>query len=396
MTNDAKMPASLYLTNGRLVTAQGIVDQGHLLIEAGQISSVGSDPIAVEDAVQRIDVDGAWVVPGLIDLHTHGLLGNDNMGPGLAGAIQAYPSVGVTSFLATTISAPAAQITEALSMMAEVLKNPPAGAQCLGIHLEGPYLSLDQAGMANPDWFIPFSLDQLLAWQQAAGGGLRLITLAPECLETMEVVEELTRRGLILSAGHTNASYEQLMVAFEAGVSQATHTFNAMSRLHHRQPGAVGAILAADQVKAEVIADGHHVHPAVIALLVKAKGIENVLLVSDSAPMAGLPAGKYSWQEQTIFVREGRCQLDDGTLAGGYHGLDAGLRTIIHQTDLTIEQAIHMAATSPARALGLTDRGQLKPSMRGDVVLLDPAYRPAMTIINGQLIWRRPGYLTSK
>ncbi len=389
MTADANKIGSMYITNGRVLAPKGIIEEGHLLIKAGQISSVGSDQIAINDAVQRIDADGAWVVPGLIDLHSHGLLGHDNMGPGLAEAIKAYPSVGVTSFLATTISAPVDQLSESLHQMASVLSDPPPGASCLGFHLEGPFLSKSQAGMANSDWFRPFSLQEINDWQQAADGHIKIITLAPEVLDSPHSIKELKQSGLIVSAGHTAATYEQCMAAVQAGLSHATHTFNAMSGLHHRRPGAVGAILNADGVKAEVIADGEHVHPEVISLLVKVKGTDKCMLVSDSAPMAGLAEGQYSWQEQNIIVTGGRCQLTDGTLAGAYHSLDAGLRTIVNETNLTIEDAVQMAATTPAAALGLTSKGQLSPGMEADVVLLDDNHRPVMTIGAGQVLWSK-------
>jgi N-acetylglucosamine-6-phosphate deacetylase len=375
------------LVGGDVVTPLELFERGTVLVERGYIRYVGSSAIDIPPDYRRIEASGHWITPGLIDVHTHGLLGFDNFGSSLADAIPHYPEHGVTGFLATTMTAPPDVTMRNLAAMAKVLADPPAGASCLGIHLEGPFLSPQQAGAANPDWLRAFDWDEFHQMQQAAGGWIKRITLAPELLPDLAAIEALQAEGVVVSAGHSDATFEQMNLAIGAGLSCASHLYNAMRRFHHREPGPLPALLLDEGLFAEVIGDGQHVHPAALALLLKAKGSDRVILVSDSAPPAGLPDGEYSWGGQQLTVQSGRCQLEDGTLAGSYWGLDQGLRTMTQQLQLPITSALAAACLNPARSLQIKEIGCLAAGMAADLVWFDRKFQPSLTMIRGQPIW---------
>ena len=278
--------------------------------------------------------------------------------------------------------------------MAEVLERPPSGAQCVGIHLEGPFLSPTRPGMATPDWFEPLTWESFQTFQQAARGHIRLLTFAPEVGEAMANIPRLVEAGVVPAIGHSSATFEQVAQAVQLGLSHATHTFNAMPPLHHREPGVLGAVMYFDRIVAQLIADGVHVHPAVMAILLRVKGVERVALVSDAAPLAGLPDGEYEWEHKSVFVRactersrsDGTCRLADGTLAGAHALLDTGVRNLVERVGLPLEQALVPATRVPAQVLGLR-KGHLAPGYDADVVLLDSDLRPGLTLVRGETVF---------
>ncbi len=377
------------IVNGAVYTPEKIIDPGVVLVERGVIQAVGSaETTVVPAAAQRIDAGGKLVVPGLIDLHIHGLLGYDGMGEALAQVIQTLPAFGVTAFLGTTLTRPPDETLVRLEAMAEVLAAPPVGAQCLGIHLEGPFLSPEKAGMAKSDWFEPLTWERFQLFQQAARGHIRLITFAPEMGRAMEYIPSLLRANVIPAVGHSNATFPQMAEAVRLGLRHAAHTFNAMRSFHHREPGIVGAALYFDDIVAELIADGVHVHPAAMSILLRAKGVERVALVSDACPLAGLPDGEYEWGHRTVFVRDRSCRLADGTIAGAHALLDAGLRNLVALVGLPLEQALRTVTRVPAKVLGLR-KGRLAPGYDADILLLDDDLQPTLTLVGGQVVFDR-------
>jgi N-acetylglucosamine-6-phosphate deacetylase len=376
-------PPDVVVRRGSLVTPRGIISPGYLVSSGGRIVEIGPD---VDGAAPRgpevIDADGAHVIPGLIDLHIHGLLGHDSMGPGLRDVASALPAYGVTAFLATTVTLPRSEALARLQQVSAALRPPPPGARCAGIHLEGPFLSPGRAGMARGEWFEDLSWTDVQAYLDAADGAIRLLTLAPELPGAAECIPRLLGAGIIASAGHSDASFEEMARAVHAGLRHATHTFNAMRPLHHRRPGVVGAVLHFDQIVAELIADGVHVHAAVAGLLLRVKGPTGVCLVSDAAPQAGLPDGVYDWDGQAIHVAAGACRLEDGTISGAHALLDTGLRTLVHKLALPLEAAVLCASTTPAHQLGM-NAGRLQPGCLADFVLLDEGLQPIRTFVGG-------------
>jgi N-acetylglucosamine-6-phosphate deacetylase len=242
--------------------------------------------------------------------------------------------------------------------------------------------------MATRDWFVPLTWERFERYQRAAAGWIRMVTFAPELDEAATHIPRLVDAGVVPVIGHSDASYEQVVHAVQQGLSHATHTFNAMRPLHHRRPGVVGAVLSLDEITAQLIADGLHVHPAVMRILLRAKGLDRVVLVSDASPLAGLPDGEYEWEHKPIYVRDSSCRLADGTIAGAHALLDSGVRTLVHNLGLPLTQALVPATLTPARLLD-EQRGQLAVGYPADLVLLDAALQPAVTLVGGEEVFRR-------
>ncbi len=375
------------LTGIDLYTPRHVIRDAVLLTEGEKIAAVGSaEEVPIPPGAEVFPLPGKKVFPGFIDVHTHGLLGMDTMSADLAGVIRQFPRFGVTSFMATTITLPLGEIFPRLRIMAEILDNPPAGANCLGIHLEGPHLSTRRPGMAEAGWFHALTRDEFDSLQQAAGGHIRMITFAPEDGEAMDLIPYLIGQKVVPVLGHSDATYEQVEAAVALGLAHATHTFNAMNPFHHRAPGVIGAVMALDPLIAELIADGHHVHPGAMKALLNAKGSEGVCLVSDSAPFAALPDGEYTWKEYTLVIQDGTCRLPDGTLAGAHALMDSGFRNLVRLAGLSLSQAGVCASEVPARSLGLEKRkGLLLPGYDADLVVMDESLSPCLTMVGGQI-----------
>ncbi|MDZ4159482.1 MAG: N-acetylglucosamine-6-phosphate deacetylase, partial [Anaerolineaceae bacterium] len=307
----------IVLTDIELYTPRQIISNAALLINGNKIAAYGpADLVKIPPGAQVISLPEKKVFPGFIDLHTHGLLGYDAMSANLTEVIHSFPRFGVTSFLATTITLPMDEIYTRLEEVTAVLDKPQVGAECLGIHIEGPHLSPKRSGMANSAWFHPLTKVEFDDLQRIAAGRIRMITFAPEEGGAFSLIPTLIEQGVVPVIGHSDASYEQVVDAVSLGLAHATHTFNAMNPFHHRAPGIIGAVMAMPQIVAQLIADGHHVHVGAMRALLNAKGPEGVCLISDAAPFAALPDGAYTWKEYTLNLRDGSCQLENGTLAG--------------------------------------------------------------------------------
>ncbi len=358
------------IVHAELYTPTRRIEDGTVVWAAGRILAVGpTREVRPPRRAERIHADGRPVTPGLIDLHIHGLEGLDLFGPDLAEAARRLPHYGVTAFAPTTLTLPEEEILERLRAMARVMENPPPGARILGIHIEGPHLSPKRPGMANPAWFRPLTPEAVARYQAAAGGHIVLWTFAPEEGEAMAAIPVLTAQGIVPVIGHSDATYEQAMEAIRRGARQVTHFFNAMRPFHHREPGLFAAALLDPRVVTQLIADGHHVHPAAIRLLFQIKGPAGVALISDAAPMAGQPPGRYTWLGYEVIVADGRCQTLEGALAGSIALMNEGLRVLIENVGLDPQDAVRSATATPAMALGLRRLGHLRLGAPADLVL---------------------------
>jgi N-acetylglucosamine-6-phosphate deacetylase len=378
------------ITNGCVYAPDAVHAPGVVLVRNRTIEEVGStSKVVIPSKARIVDASGYSVVPGFIDLHIHGVLGHDAMGHELAHVIQALPAFGVTTFLATTLTLPHDETVTRLAAMSDVLASPPDGATCAGIHLEGPFLSAERPGMATREWFKPLTWEAFRSVQAIAGGNIRMVSFAPEVGDGTACIPDLLSHNVIPSIGHSDASFEDVERAVGLGLNHGTHTFNAMRPMHHRKPGVAGAVLFFNEIVAELIADGLHIHPAVLTITLRAKGIERVVLVSDASPLAGLPDGRYEWEHKPVFVRNGSCRLADGTIAGAHALLDTGVRNLVKLLNMPLSEALVPATAVPADVLGLK-KGRLSPGHDADIVLLDADFRPARTFVGGRDAFRRP------
>jgi N-acetylglucosamine-6-phosphate deacetylase len=363
---------------GRILTPNGFVD-GTLVFDAGgRIDTIVGTPVPLQAAR---DTRSALILPGFIDLHVHGGGGHDVMEGGEAASRIAELHVrhGTTALLATTMTAPMSDLEAAFSALAPVLAAPRAksAARILGVHLEGPYINPGKLG-AQPDYARPLSGDEIRRLDAMAP--IRLITLAPEVDGNMDVIESLVAAGYCVQIGHSLASYEQSVDALARGACGFTHLFNAMSGMHHREPGVVGAALAHAQYS-ELIPDLLHVHPGAIKVALRA--IPHLYCVTDSTAAAGMPDGEYRLGRQTVTKCLGGVRLADGTLAGSTLTMDEGLRNLVDKLGLDLADASRRTATFAADHLGLADRGRLQRGAWGDAVVLDRDLQITDVIVEG-------------
>jgi N-acetylglucosamine-6-phosphate deacetylase len=375
-----------YIINGRVYTPERVIERGIVTIAGGKIAAVGeAESVSVSTEGELIDATGFHVIPGLIDLHIHGVSGLDAMQGQVAEMAAELPRYGVTAFLPTVIAAPFERLVEMLAEMASIIATRPPGARIAGVHVEGPYLSTQQSGMMDPHLFRPFRWQEFERLCEVSQGQIKMVTLAPEEGEALSAIPRLIEQGIVPSIGHSHATFQQVAEAVQLGLAHATHAYNAMRGFHHREPGVVGALWHFDQITAQVIADGVHVHPVALDLLLRLKGPQRVALISDAAPVAGLPPGEYTWGGKHVIVDERACRNLDGRLAGSIALMDVGLRTLVEEVGVPLEVALVTATAVPARVLGL-NKGALAPGRDADVVLLDEALQPKVTIVEGEVM----------
>ena len=381
------------IRNGRILTPEGALEGHELVVAEGRIQAL---QVPGGDDGEMLDAQGLWVAPGLMDVHVHGALGCDVMdatATALATVARFLAQHGVTSWLPTTMSASREEIDAAVANLA-ACPQPQDGAQHLGLHVEGPYLHRRFRGAQAAEALRPPDPEEYETWLQS--GFVRLITLAPELPGADRLMAAGRRVGVEFAIGHSGADYESVLRAADRGLRQATHTFNGMAGLHHRQPGTLGAVLDDGRIFAQLIGDGLHVHPAVVRLLLRAKGRDRVILISDAMRATGLGDGDFELGGQAVTVRHGEARTADGAFAGSTVTLDEVLRRVMRYADLTLPQALPMASTVPAAAMGLTGRkGTLQVGADADIILLDDDARVQLTLVGGRVVHDRAGVMKS-
>lgn len=362
---------------GAILTPQGFVQGRLTLRDDGRIGAISGRPIASE-AVLR--AGAPIVLPGFVDLHVHGGAGFDVMqgGEAVAEVARCHARHGTTALLATTMTAPLREIEAALRALAPACRaRPQQGARVLGVHLEGPYISHRRLG-AQPSFARPLDLAEVRALHAIAP--VRLITLAPEVQGHLEQIAPLRQAGFVVQLGHSSGSYEVAVAALERGASGFTHLFNAMTGLHHRDPGMVGAALAHAQ-HAEIIPDLQHVHPGAIRAALRA--IPGLYCVTDSTAATGMPDGEYALGQQRVHKCLGGVRLADGTLAGSVLTMDQALRNLVFTLGLPLDEAARRVSTCAADHLGASDIGRLQPGAMADLVVLDRQLALRRVLIEG-------------
>ena len=375
-------PAQL-LAGGRVVTPAGVLDKAWVHLAGDTLVSIETNQPAIDAPV--VDLDGAWLLPGYVDIHMHGGGGHSvsESREAMEAAVAYHRSRGTTSTLVSLMTAPVADMCEQLGWAAELTRRgPTARGHVLGAHLEGPFLSRRRCGAQNaahmiaPDRSI---LDRFLA---AAEGTLRMVTIAPELDGAMTLIGPLREEGIIVAMGHSDATYEQAAAAINAGADHATHLFNAMPPLHHRAPGLVGAALEAG-ISCELINDGRHVHPALVGLV--ASLIACPVLITDAIDATGVGDGSFVLAGQEVHVQDGEARLaSTQSLAGSTLTMDEALRRSVKSSGLTVELASAAASTNPARVLGLdASVGSIAPGRQADLVVLDDDLRVTAVMAAG-------------
>ncbi|WP_010284689.1 N-acetylglucosamine-6-phosphate deacetylase [Bacillus timonensis] len=384
----------MIITNLTIFSEDGIIEKGFIEIDGDKIRRVGHvADFQASDKEEVIEFDDSYsLIPGMIDLHIHGASGADVMDArpdALKTMVTTLPKEGTTSFLATTMTKSQEDIENAIGTIANFMPTQnPGHAEILGAHLEGPFLSPKRAGAQHPGNIINPNVELFKKWQALSGDNIRLVTLAPEEPGGLELTAHLKNTGVVASIGHSDAVYEEVEAAIEAGVTHATHLFNGMRGIHHREPGVAGAVLLHDEVKCEMIVDGIHVAPKMVKFAYKNKGSEGTILVTDSMRAKCLVAGMYDLGGQEVIVNEERAVLKDGTLAGSILKLNDAVRNMMKFADCSLKDITEMTAVNPAKQINVFDRkGSIKAGKDADLVIVNDQLEVIMTFCRGKLAY---------
>jgi N-acetylglucosamine-6-phosphate deacetylase len=367
------------------------IANGVVVFEDDRIVAVGTrEQVRVPQGAREIRIDQGFVAPGFIDTHNHGAGGRDVMQPDLDAldtVCRVLARFGTTSYYPTTVTAPTKSIRCAVEFLADYIgrteKGPTGGAQPLGIHMEGPYISVKRRGVHPPPYIVEPTLKAYQEFAKAAGGRLRIMTIAPELAGSPEVMREMLATGVHPSIGHTDSTFAEADQAVEMGARQATHMFNAMRPFGHRDPGVIGKVLTDARVKAELIADGVHVDVKAMELLYKCKGKDGIVLISDGISAVGMPDGNYQVGGLNVEVQGGVCRYE-GALAGSVLTLDRAVRNMHKLVGVPLSEAIRMATLNTARLMGLEGRkGSLTPGADADLVVMDDSLAIQQVYVRG-------------
>ncbi|PAC34350.1 N-acetylglucosamine-6-phosphate deacetylase [Caldifermentibacillus hisashii] len=386
-----------YILTGTVCIGEELREDHYVLIEGEKIKEVGpvsNMPTSFSGEVLSYPKT-MTIVPGFIDEHIHGAGGADAMDAtpdALNKIAQHLVKEGTTAFLATTMTQSKQAIEVALKNAGEFIhstENRTGQAEIIGIHLEGPFIHPKRKG-AQPEEFILLpSSSQFDEWQELAQNTIRIVTLAPDQENGIALVKHLAEHGVIASIGHSDANFQDVVAAVEAGASHVTHLFNGMRGLHHREPGTAGGALLLKELTVELIADGIHVHPKMIDLVFRLKDLDHAVLITDSMRAKWLPDGESELGGQKVFVSDGKATLEDGTLAGSILKLNQGVKHVMKFANLTLPEVVKLVTMNPAKELGLHHRkGSIEAGKDADLVVLNEKYDPILTICRGGIAFK--------
>jgi N-acetylglucosamine-6-phosphate deacetylase len=383
-----KSPRKLLLRDARIVLENRIIEDGIILIGDEHIVSVGEIQTQVD--VETLSLGGSTVLPGFIDVHIHGAAGVDVMEASADGLneISAYLATqGVTGWLATLVPGSDENYASVSAAVGQAMSgSEDTGARVLGLHYEGPFVNSAQCGALHTEYFKTYSSPKDLDALPVPQNSVRMITMAPEVDGGVDLVRELTRRGWVVSIGHTRADLQVLEDACAAGAHHMTHFMNAMSPLHHRSPGPIAWGLSRDDVTVDLIADGVHIHPFMLRLLMKTKGANAISLISDAIAATGKGDGDYQIWGETITVKNGRTSNAAGSIAGSVISMLDAVR-LLHALGVSYIDLARMASSNPAKLLGVDkDRGSIEAGKRADLVALDQDGNVKLTLLGGRSV----------
>ena len=372
----------LTLTNARVVTPGG-VHEGWLRVEDGRVAALGADH---QVPGHTHDVGGRWVVPGLVDSHIHGGVGHGFPDADIEGArktIAFNRARGVTSLIGSLVAASPEDTLAQVEVLAELCQ----AGELAGIHLEGPFIARSRCGAHDPDLLRDPDTAEFDRWLAAGRGHVRMITVAPELPGALDLIAAASSAGVVSAVGHTEATYEQTLAAFDRGATVATHLYNAMRPLGHRDPGPIAASLSDDRVTVELILDNVHVHPGAAQLVFDAAGAERVALVTDAMAATGLGDGEYTLGDLRVRVSGGEARLvETGAIASSTIVLPQAVRNAVEGLGVSVPEAVRSASSVPSNALGLSDAGRIEAGARADLVVLDEDLSVAEVMYRGSWI----------
>lgn len=383
------------LIGGKVILPDQILEGKAVIYDEKIVDIIDAAEINRYPEAEVVDVHGLYIAPGLIDVHSHGCVGEDATTSDAEGVRKMCRSVigdGVTSWLPTVMTYPVDSLSQSFEMFRELMKESTEdreawkGAEILGVNMEGPYLNVNKKGAHVAEFIQLPDAEYVKQYQDV----IRLLTIAPEVEGGMDFVRDIAENTSIRQAiGHTASGYDEAIAAFDAGITEVTHLFNAMNGIHHRNPGVVGAALTRKDVYCELIADTFHIHKGLFQLVADTKK-DHLVLITDSMRAAGLPDGEYDLGGQQVKVEGIRCLLPDGTIAGSVSRLNQAVRNLYQNTDLTFEQAVNAASLNPAHAIGVEKtKGSIEIGKDADLIVMDDNCNIYKTYVGGELCYEK-------
>jgi len=374
------------IVNGKIITENTVLFNKAILYEEKIIDIIDEDKIDKYEELEIINAKGQYVAPGLIDIHIHGSGGCDTMDGSLE-ALQVISKTiakyGVTGFLPTTMTMEKEKIYGAFEIIRAAMNSEMNGATVLGCHMEGPFINEKYKGAQNPEHIINPDFDFIKDYLDV----IKIITIAPEKDENHNFLNKMkNHKEIVISMGHTNATYEEAIKSIELGISHATHLFNAMTPLNHREPGVVGAVFKTD-ITCEVIADTIHVHPGIFDILKSVKGVDKLVLITDSMRAGCMKEGIYDLGGQEVVVKDNSARLRSGTLAGSVLTLNKAVKNMYQHSTLEIYEVVKMASLNPAKVIGIDkQKGSLTIGKDSDIIIFDGDFNVSKTIVSGEIL----------
>lgn len=373
--------------NSKIITWQGILHNHVVIFEDKILGIIPKEQLENHQIDEQIDAGGKYLSPGFIDIHVHGCNGFDTMDEdekALAFIGKGILQAGVTSFLPTTMTMSFDRIWDSMEHIRQAMGKS-SGAEVLGCHMEGPFIHEDYKGAQDKKFIASPDINKIEKYLDC----IKIITIAPEVAESSDFIKACVQRGIVVSIGHSSATYEQAMEAIEAGASQMTHTFNALPPLHHRLPGAIGAAMDSE-IACELIVDNLHVHPAMQRILLKVKGLEKIILITDAMRASLLGEGEYDLGGQNVIVKEGEARLPNGVIAGSVLSLNRAVHNFMENTGIDLVSAIQLVTFNPAKQIKADHKkGSIEIGKDADMVLCNDELEIFATFVKGNLLFRR-------